>query len=42
MLATRIARKSASRGLPKISVAAPNPARIRLKIVKVLANAIEA
>ena len=41
-LATRIPRKSASLGLPKMIVAAPNPARIGLKIVNVLAIAIDA
>ena len=40
-LATRMPRKSASFGLPKMIVAAPNPARIALKTVKVLATAIE-
>ena len=40
-LATRIPRKSASLGLPKTIVASPNPARIRLKTVNVLAIAID-
>ena len=41
-LAIRMPRKSASLGLPKTIVAIPNPARIALKTVKVLAKAIEA
>ena len=41
-LATRMPRKSASLGLPKTIVASPNPARIALNTVKVLAIAIEA
>ncbi len=40
-LATRMPRKSASFGLPQMIVAAPKPARIALKTVKVLATAIE-
>ena len=41
MFANRMPRKSASRGFPKMIVAAPKTARIRLKIVNVFAIAIE-